>query len=151
MAMRNQNWLLLSNMRMMRPLPLALGLHAPASNQPVQHPLRSLVLTMLPFLMLRIVAEPINGYKGTLAVGGNSRHCQRSSARSISRPFRGTPIKEFISDARMQRFAMMLKNGSTPIKGIAKVCGHGTEAALRTAFRKRHMMPMNEWRRLYSS
>ena len=46
---------------------------------------------------------------------------------------------------------MMLKNGSTPIKGIAKVCGHGTEAALRTAFRKRHMMPMNEWRRLYSS
>ena len=64
-------------MRMMRPLPLALGLHAPASNQPVQRPLRSLVLTMLPFLMLRIVAEPINGYKGTLAVGGNSLRMRR--------------------------------------------------------------------------
>ena len=61
----------------------------------------------------------------------------------------GTPIKEFISEARMERVLMMLKNGSTPIKEIAKACGYGTDAALRTAFRKKHAISMNEWRRLY--
>ena len=60
----------------------------------------------------------------------------------------GTPIKEFISDVRMERVLMMLKNGLTPIQGIAKACGYGTDAALRTAFRKKHAMSMNEWRRL---
>ena len=61
----------------------------------------------------------------------------------------GTPIKEFISDVRMERVLMMLKNGLTPIHDIAKACGYGTEAALRTAFRKKHAMSMSEWRRQY--
>lgn len=59
----------------------------------------------------------------------------------------GTPIKEFISDVRMERVLMMLKTGSTPIQHIAKACGYGTEAALRTAFRKKYAMSMSEWRR----
>lgn len=74
------------------------------------------------------------------------------SARLLQMRFKatvGTPIKEFISDVRMERVLMMLKNGLTPIQGIAKACGYGTDAALRTAFRKRHSMSMNEWRRLY--
>lgn len=74
------------------------------------------------------------------------------SARLLQMRFKatvGTPIKEFISDVRMERVKMMLKSGSTPIQGIAKACGYGTDAALRTAFRKRHSMSMNEWRRLY--
>ncbi|MBR6586542.1 MAG: substrate-binding domain-containing protein [Kiritimatiellae bacterium] len=74
------------------------------------------------------------------------------SARLLQMRFKatvGTPIKEFISDVRMERVLMMLKSGSTPIQDIAKACGYGTDAALRTAFRKRHFMSMNEWRRLY--
>ncbi len=74
------------------------------------------------------------------------------SARLLQMRFKatvGAQIKEFISDVRMERVKMMLKSGSTPIQGIAKACGYGTDAALRTAFRKRHSMSMNEWRRLY--
>lgn len=74
------------------------------------------------------------------------------SARLLQMRFKatiGTPIKEFISDVRMERVLMMLKNGLTPIHDIAKACGYGTEAALRTAFRKKHAMSMSEWRRQY--
>ena len=74
------------------------------------------------------------------------------SARLLQMRFKdtvGISIKEFISDVRMERVLMMLKNSSTPIQHIAKACGYGTDAALRTAFRKRHSMSMNEWRRLY--
>ena len=74
------------------------------------------------------------------------------SVRLIQMRFKdtvGTPIKEFISDVRMERVKMMLKSDSTPIHDIAKTCGYGTDAALRTAFRKKHSVPMSEWRRLY--
>ncbi len=76
------------------------------------------------------------------------------SARLLQMRFKdtvGISIKEFISDVRMERVKMMLKSGSAPIQDIAKACGYGTDAALRTAFRKRHSMSMNEWRRLYKT
>lgn len=72
------------------------------------------------------------------------------SARLIEMRFReatGTTIREFISDVRMERVLTMLKSGLIPIQSIAKSCGYGTEAALRTAFRKKHGMSMKEWRR----
>ena len=60
----------------------------------------------------------------------------------------GLTIKNFISDVRMEKVKSLLKTTSIPVESIAKTCGYGTNAALRTAFLKRHGMSMNEWRKL---
>ena len=47
---------------------------------------------------------------------------------------------------KMERVVVLLRGGTLPIDDIAKMCGYGTEAALRIAFKKRFGMSMRSWR-----
>ena len=72
--------------------------------------------------------------------------CSTRLAEMRFREVTGKTIREAIADIRMERVAVLLRSGALPIGDIAKMCGYGTEAALRIAFKKRFGVSMRSWR-----
>ena len=72
--------------------------------------------------------------------------CSTRLAEMRFREVTGKTIREAIADIRMERVVVLLRGGTLPIGDIARMCGYGTEAALRIAFKKRFGVSMRSWR-----
>ena len=55
-------------------------------------------------------------------------------------------IKDAITDARLDRAKVLLKDRNMPLAKIATACGYGTENALRIAFKKKFGLTLRQGR-----
>lgn len=77
--------------------------------------------------------------------------CSPRLAEMRFREVTGQTIRNAIADVRLERAAVLAKGRTMHLESIAALCGYGTAAALRIAFRKRYGMSMGKWRELPST
>ena len=72
--------------------------------------------------------------------------CSRRMAEIKFRQVTGKSIKETITETRLERAKVMLRDRSTSIREVATLCGYGTENALRIAFKKKFGQTLSDGR-----
>lgn len=72
--------------------------------------------------------------------------CSRRMAEIRFRKATLTTIKDAITDARLGRAEVLLKERNMPLEKVAAACGYGTVNALRIAFRKKFGLPLRHAR-----
>lgn len=76
-----------------------------------------------------------------------SMNCSRRIAEMRFRRETGGTIKDAITTVRLERAKVLLRDKSLSVGRISKMCGYGTENAMRIAFKKRFRLTLASCRR----
>jgi len=75
-----------------------------------------------------------------------SMGCSRRIAEMRFRRETGGTIKDAITAVRLERAKVLLRDRSLSPGSISRMCGYGTENALRIAFKKKFGLSLRQWR-----
>ena len=76
-----------------------------------------------------------------------SMGCSRRIAEMRFRRETGGTIKDAITTVRLERAKVLLRDRSLSPGSISRMCGYGTENALRIAFKKKFGLSLRQWRK----